>query len=184
MVESIAAEANLSQESILIEDQALERLYSWVRENGGIVNCESRADAVTGVRGLYASRDLNDHTEPVIQVPSKLIVSPYHISNRALAEWFDGELRYKTVFEATPSLFHPKYPYEPSTEIPDKLENNLGEYFQVALFLIIERLKGEKSFFMPFLDYLPSVNDTIFTIDPETQIGPDSPLTETLISEL
>jgi len=54
----------------------------------------------------------------------------------------------------------------------------------VALFLIIERLKGDQSFFKPFLDYLPSVNDTIFTIDPETKIEPKSPLAATLISEL
>ena len=49
-----------------IDDPALERLYDWVRSNGGIVHCESRADAETGVRGLYASADLTDHTEPVI----------------------------------------------------------------------------------------------------------------------
>jgi len=52
----------------------------------------------------------------------------------------------------------------------------------VALFLIIERLKGEKSFWKPFLDYLPPSNDTLFTIDPDTPIGPDS--STTLISEL
>ena len=53
----------------------------------------------------------------------------------------------------------------------------------MALFLILERLKGEKSFYKPFLDYLPEVNDTIFTIDPSTAIGYHVPQT-TLISEL
>jgi hypothetical protein len=49
--------------------------------------------------------------------------------------------------------------------------------------LIIERLKGEKSFWKPFLDYLPSSNDTLFTIDPTTPIGQDEP-NITLIGEL
>ena len=132
---------------------------------------------------MYATKDMSDPTEPVIQIPSKLIVSPYHISNRNVSEWADGALKYETIFEATPSLFHPKYPHEPSTEIPNKLENNLGEYYQVALFLIIERLKQEKSLFKPFLDYLPPVNDTVYTIDPNEAIGPSAPGTS-LISEL
>ena len=63
------------------------------------------------------------------------------------------------------------------------MENELGEYFQVALFLIVERLKGDKSFWKPFLDYLPAKNDTLFTIDPQTPIGPGSPQT-TLLSEI
>ena len=55
----------------------------------------------------------------------------------------NGTLTYDDLFKATPSLFHPHYPIEPHTEIPDKMENHLGEYYQLALFLIIERLKGE-----------------------------------------
>ena len=54
---------------------------------------------------MYATKDLADPAEPIIQIPSKLIVSPYHISNRFLAEpTADGGpgLKYGTVFEATP----------------------------------------------------------------------------------
>ena len=46
-----------------------------------------------------------------------------------MAEWADGALKYEALFESAPSLFHPKYPYEPSIDIPVKLDNKLGEYF-------------------------------------------------------
>ena len=85
----------------MVEEPALDRLYAWVRENGGIVNCESRQDAVTGLRGLYASEDLGENTT-VIQIPNKLIVSPYHISKRNIAEWEGGELKYEALFESAP----------------------------------------------------------------------------------
>jgi len=32
--------------------------------------------------------------------------------------------------------------------------------------LIIEKLKGEKSFWKPFLDYLPETNETLSTVSP------------------
>ena len=62
----VASEKELSQKSVPIEDPALQRLYDWVKVNGGIINCESRADKITGVRGLYATKDMIDVTEPVI----------------------------------------------------------------------------------------------------------------------
>ena len=105
-------EEDLSQKSVPIDDPSLQRLYDWVLANGGIFNCESRADSVTGVRGLYATKDLNDPTEPVIQIPSKIIVSPYHIYNR----YINQDLQYGTLFEANPEVFHSKYPFEASTE--------------------------------------------------------------------
>jgi hypothetical protein len=37
--------------------------------------------------------------------------------------------------------------------MPFKKENEFAEYFQVALFLLVERFKGEESFWKPFLDY-------------------------------
>ena len=57
---------DLSAKSYKIEDAALERLYTWVRENGGVFNCESRADAETGVRGLYTIKEMTDANEPII----------------------------------------------------------------------------------------------------------------------
>ena len=92
-------EEELIRQSVPIRDASLQRLYDWVRQNGGLFNCESRAHVATGVRGLYASKDLTDPNEPIIQIPSKLIVSPYHISNRNIAEWHDGKLQYETIFE-------------------------------------------------------------------------------------
>ena len=89
-----------------IEDPALERLYNWVRENGGIINVESRADSVTGVRGLYTTQEVTDHNEPILQIPSKLIVSPYHISRRKVA-CEEESLTYGQLFEDCPQLFHP-----------------------------------------------------------------------------
>ena len=51
------------------------------------------------------------------------------------------------------------------------------------MFLVIERIKGDKSFFKPFLDYLPESNETLFTIDVNTPVSPDQP-EKTLLSEL
>ena len=160
---------NLSKKSIPIKDPSLQRLYDWVQANGGIFQCESRADADTNVRGLYATKDFKDPNDPIIQIPSKLIVSPYHISRRLIAA-DGGTLTYGDLFSQTPSLFHPKYPFEPHSELPHMLENQLGEYFQLSLFLIIERLKGEKSFYKPFLDYLPARNDTLYTLSDNTPV--------------
>jgi hypothetical protein len=42
------------------EDPDLKRLESWVRLNGGMTNVEARRDKKTGVRGLYATMDIND----------------------------------------------------------------------------------------------------------------------------
>lgn len=56
--------------------------------------------------------------------------------------------------------------------IPAKLDNAQAEYFQIALFLITERLKGEKSSWKPFLDYLPASNETLFTIKDQHPISP------------
>ena len=120
---------NLTDKSAPIDDPALQRLYDWVLANGGVVNCESRADRETGVRGLYASKDITDPNEPIILIPNKLLVSPYHIAHRSVAEWPGGCLKYSELFEVAPELFHPKFPLEPHSEIPEKLENNLGEYF-------------------------------------------------------
>lgn len=164
----------MSQKSTPIEEPALERLFDWVRENGGIINCECRQDTETGLRGLYSTEELTQGM-PAIQIPNALIVSPYHICNRNLAQWDGGELKYLSIFESAPHLFHPNYPYKPSTEIPEKLSNELSEYFQVAFFLIIERAKGEKSFFKPFLDYLPARNYTLFSVDESTPISDEKP---------
>ena len=91
-------------------------LFNWVLEHGGKVSCESREDNLTKVRGLYASQDLIDETEPVVQIPSKLIVSPFHIAGRALSETVDEKFKitYEEVFKQNPKLFDSTFPYEPS----------------------------------------------------------------------
>jgi ACT domain-containing protein len=48
--------------------------------------------------------------------------------------------------------------------------------------LIYERLRGEDSFWKPFLDYLPSENETLATIANDVKIHPQSEVT--LISEI
>lgn len=56
-----------------------------------------------------------------------------------------------------------KHPFEPNPEVPTKMENVWAEYFQITLFLIIEHFRPN-SFWQPFLDSLPSQNETFFTI--------------------
>ena len=62
-----------------------------------------------------------------------------------------------------PEMFDPQFEFEANENLPTKIENVWAEYNQLTLFLISERLKGD-SFWKPFLDYLPSRNDTLFTI--------------------
>ena len=116
------SEESKESDSSLIHDERLNVLFNWVLEHGGKVSCESREDNLTKVRGLYASHDLIDETEPVVQIPSKLIVSPYHIAGRMLSESSsDGEkfkITYEEVFKLNPKLFDSTFPYEPSQIIP------------------------------------------------------------------
>ena len=73
--------------SSLIEDKRLNVLFKWVKENGGKFHCEPREDKLTKVRGLYASCDISEITVPVAQIPSKLIISPYHIARQPFSQW-------------------------------------------------------------------------------------------------
>ena len=92
--------------------------------------------------------------------------------------------KYGDIFKMSPALFDPDFAREPNLEIPTKMENALGEYFQITLFLITEKLKGENSDWKFFLDSLPERNDTIFTI-PDQPIELLAPFSgKTLSSEL
>ena len=114
-------------------------------------------------------------------------MSPYHISKLPLARWKTDQgqvhqVTYEELFSKDPEMFDSSFPFEQNEKIESRRDNSLAEYFQLTLFLTIERLKGEKSFWKPFIDYLPACNDTLFTIDDSTTIGPS--FTETLISEV
>jgi hypothetical protein len=87
-----------------------------------VFNVEVKEDPLTGVRGLYASKDMNKgrlwetsetEDEPVIEIPNKLLVSPYHIREN----YFDmhNKIKYSDVFELAPELFDPKYKYKPNS---------------------------------------------------------------------
>jgi len=56
-------------------------MMDWVVEHGGVCNAETRIDKVTSVRGLYATKDFTEMTEPIIRIPNKLIITPYHIKH-------------------------------------------------------------------------------------------------------
>ena len=62
-------------------------------------------------------------------------------------------------------IFDPQSPNEPSLDIPGKMANNWAEYMQITLFLVIERFKGMKSFYKPFLDSLPGSIENFFMLD-------------------
>ena len=62
------------------------------------------------------------------------------------------------------------------------MENEFAEYFQLSFFLIAEKLKGDDSFFEPFIRCLPKEIHTIYTYPDDTRIADDSP--STLLQEL
>lgn len=85
-----------------------------------------------------------------MSIPNHLIISSIHIQGQSVGS---GSSKYRDIFALSPELFDKEYPYEPCTRMPFKKENEFAEYFQVALFLLVERFKGEESFWKPFLDY-------------------------------
>jgi hypothetical protein len=82
----------------------------------------------------------------------------------------------------SPELFDPKYPYKANRAIKSKIDNEYGDYFQLTFFLIVERLKGEKSFYEPFISYLPKEIQTLYTYPDDTKIGPG--FEQTLLDEI
>ena len=126
-----------------------------MKQHGGIVNCEGREEVQTNLRGLYASVDIPDSNTPLISIPNKLIVSPLHIRGRKISENHATKATYGDIFKEFPKIFDPDHPLEPSADIIGKMVNIWGEYMEITLFLVIERFKGDKSFYKPFLDSLP-----------------------------
>lgn len=127
-----------TQKSLPDSDAHIEALINWVKEHGGIINIEVRRDVKSNLRGIYASQDLTDPDTPIISIPNKLIVSPLHVQQQPIGP----NASYQDLFNLCPQLFDPKHPYEPNDKVPTKMENQYGEYFQLTLFLILEKLKG------------------------------------------
>ena len=71
-------------------------------------------------------------------------------------------------------MFDPKYPYKPNHMNKAKIDNEFADYFQLTLFLLNERLKGDQSEFEPFISYLPKDLQTLFTYPDSTLIHPDA----------
>jgi len=144
-----------SPESVPDTDPQMQKLFEWARSHGAVINGCTRIDK--GVRGFYTSDKAEDI---VIKVPNKLIISPHHISSLP----FHEKQPYQAVFSLAPQLFDPAHPTEPNDLCPEKIDNAHGEWFQMTFFLITERLKGEKSFFEPYLAILPPVNESLATL--------------------
>lgn len=62
------------------------------------------------------------------------------------------------------------------------MENEYGEYFQLAFFLITELMKGKDSFYEPFISYLPEDIQTLYTYPDATKISSTSE--RTLLDEI
>ena len=146
-------------------------LIDWVLRNGGAHNVQVKEDQ-NGVRGLYSSRSFNtpdgpkrsENEEPpfLVKIPSKLIVSPYHVQNQPFSA--DGQVRYAEIFAKDPQVFDPKFKYKVNNVVKSRIDNEYAEYFQLTFFLLSERLRGEQSFWYPFVNYLPKRIDTLYTL--------------------
>ena len=79
-------------------------------------------------KGIYQNFDKDEMPEEIlVQIPNKLMVSPYHIRE----QYFDTneKTKYKDIIEKAPELFDPKYPFKQHHEITSKKDNEYGEYF-------------------------------------------------------
>jgi len=121
------------QHSFADTDPTIKRLFEWIVAEGGVVNCEARIDKLTNVRGLYASKDFNSDKDIIIKIPGHLIVSPYHVSalpfHGSRKDASNSSQNYGQIYKLSDELFDSKHPFEPSLDMPDKLENSLAEYF-------------------------------------------------------
>lgn len=109
----------------------------------------------------------------ILKIPNKLLITSYHVENRD----FVPGIKYKEIFKMAPELFDPKYPYKQNREVKSRIDNEFAEYFQLTFFLIVERLKGDDSFFEPFISYLPKEIHTLYTYPDGTKISNDSDFT-------
>lgn len=107
---------------------------------------------------------------PLIQVPSHLLVTSFHVKPRNFDK--HGKVKYQQVFEMAPEVFDPKYPYKDNGM--GKIDNEFGEYFQLTMFLIGEKLKGEESEWFAFINYLPKEIHTLYTYPDDTKISSSS----------
>jgi len=71
--------ALMEYDSVKDSDEHIELLFEWVKRNGGVCNLEVRRDLTTGVRGLYAQRDIKETGTPLVQLPNKLLITPLHV---------------------------------------------------------------------------------------------------------
>ena len=114
--------------------------------------------------------DITDCDTPLISIPNKLIVSPLHIRDKHISDNHSAKVTYGNLYKEYPEIFDPDYPLEPSPDMIGKMVNIWGEYMEITFFLVIERIKGDQSFFKPFLDSLPEANESLFNLDPNKTI--------------
>ena len=119
-----------------------------------------------------------DETDIIMKIPNKILVTPYHVSYHEVS---NGTL-YKNIFALSRELFDPKFSYKQSREVKSRFENEYALYFQLTFFLITERLKGDNSFYEPFISYLPKDIQTLYTYPDDTKISKDSE--RTLVQEI
>lgn len=115
----------------------------------------------------------DSEADTIMKIPNKLLVTPYHVANLWSIDPH-GKVSYKEIFERSPELFDPKYKYKPNHTNKAKIDNEFAEYFQLTLFLLIEKLKGDYSEFEPFISYLPKDLQTLYTYPDSTLIHPDA----------
>lgn len=123
----------------------LETLVSWINNsNGSFISpgLQVKEDPVTG-RGIYVtSADLVSSHLPLLTIPHELLVNRH------------------TVLRTIGKLSEDK---SPENEIyvshPVSWWNSLTSVQMVLVFLLVERAKGSKSFYAPFVDMLPDISD-------------------------
>jgi hypothetical protein len=59
-------ESKIEAGSTADDDKRVQRLFEWVRENGGVCNVETRMCNVSGARGLYSAKEITDDEEPIV----------------------------------------------------------------------------------------------------------------------
>lgn len=92
--------------------------------------------------GAAAAQDTDQNT-PIFMIPNKLLISPLMIERTELSQ----------ILKENPKLF---------------CENHSGdaEFNILALFLLYERIKGEKSFYHPYLQMMQNVEAICEWSDP------------------
>ena len=124
---------NDSSNTVTEDPEELRRIrifLAWLEENGALFPKLSwpRNDTKSGIRGVIANEDIPTEDRSMLQIPIHLMMTPV----RAIKDSVYGEI------------------------LKSRTQDLLYGDFLLAIYIMIELVRGKDSFFYPYLSILPT----------------------------